>query len=282
MKRRRVVEDDDDGDENDGIQPEDTPDTSFVDDNYEETELNNRADQIVIDALRFVLARESSDHSIRRSHIGKFSGRNRIYTIDGLIEAINQQLKRIFGLQLVETGSGTGQYIVLKHLDDVSNEILGDLWQQEVNQSLENELVFKLVGTESKTTTPLTNPELIKTGVFTLVICLLVVSENNLQESELLSKLQLFGISNNLNDRNQVLNMNYKELIIDMIRKQYLSKRANTVHGTTNTSETYTLGSRALMEIPSDKMLLLVKTIYGDKFPDVEEKVVKTIGRAYE
>lgn len=291
MKRRRVVEDDDDDDNDDDYQedqdnggdyvPQD-PETSFVDDNYEETELTNRANQIVTDAVRYVLAREASDNSIRRSHLGKFSGRNKIYTIDALIEAVNQQLQRVFGLQLVETGALTGQYIVNKKLSDAGDRILGELWQQEVSQSLEE--TVHLVAQDKKTQTPLTNPELIKTGVTALVMSLLVVSENNLQESELLNKLQSFGISGNLNDRNQALSMNYKELVAEMVRKQYLGKRVASVNARDNTNilETYTLGPRAMVEMPPDRMLALIKAIYGDKFAEVEDRAVKTIARAYE
>lgn len=166
--------------------------------------------------------------------------------------------------------------------------VLGEIWNNSSKRKIpngrnEDDQMF-LIPKYKKTHSPTSNIELIKSGVLVIIISLIILSEGRISETELLKKLQKFGLSESLNSRNSSINLSTMELIQDFIKREYFNKEGvTTTEGIVNGNLiNYTLGRRLLIEFTAQSMYELVQNIYGSAFDlDLQAKTMNSIARAY-
>ncbi|KAK6454972.1 MAGE family-domain-containing protein [Scheffersomyces xylosifermentans] len=293
-RRRRVAngEEDEESDFDEG-HTEDFQESS----ESRESDFNRAVDQVV----RLVLGRELKGNFIRREHIAGVVNVKK-FGLDSLITETKKTLENVYGLTLVEvpvvkkrddkkpgrvqkastTNKGKQPYAIVNCLAPQSRKILGELWLNPSNFEAQEPDVHSekyFIPKYKKTDAPLSNYELVKTGIMLYIISLIILSENYLHEVDIIRNLKKMGISENLNEKNSAINMNLQELLSELIRKEYIVKETAKGAVESEDQHNYTLGRRSLVEFPPENVVEYIKEIYGEKFDS--ERTVFSIERAY-
>lgn len=232
--------------------------------------------------VRVVLIRGFSHLPIRRDHIVahvNLSGVN----FDKLLTAVRAVLEEVYGLTLQAIGENSKVYRVVDNLSQLTKERLNQLWLSEAmvrGKHLQDNQFFL---PQARATRGLgSNHELVKMGVLTLVMMLVVALENRLRDQELIRYLQQIGISPKETQYNTSLGCNLLELITEFVKREYLVKES-VIANNNNPDEVYSMGRRGKEEFPRATMHDLLKSLQGNATPNAgfAEKAEETLGRVY-
>lgn len=272
---------------------------------FDDGEMKHVVNQVV----RLALAKELNGKKLRTDHIAKAIKHNfgRKVTGNVLIKEAKKILQEVYGLSLEDVSSSTdkqktkpesdqpatkmrktsgkGPYVMVSTLLVQSRNILGELWNKDLRISFKKpDLTSKgfFLPLYEKTPAPGSHYDLVKTGIMLLIISMIILNENHIQETILLTKLKKFGISDNLNQKNSNINMNSKDLLNDLTDKEYLLRKKLKGRTELEDIHDYSLGKRSLAEFTPQGVFEYIKIIYGDSYNStIAEKTLVTIEKAY-
>lgn len=263
--------------------------------------------------LRTILTRHTRYQTIRREHLSQaltVAGfkQGKAGLIDNVIDTVKQDLNDIFGFQLMvvpeikdnfnhqdgalkkkrkhNNGKATTSTTknapmgLVSSLDEKAKSVLGKLYQKDVGKQVSNnrntnDAQFYLPK-YTKFDSPLSNQELIKSGITSLIVSLLITSENHSSEYDLIKVLKSFGIPDSLNHKIPNLSINLQEFLNELVKRDYIVK-----HVQDNVTE-FSLGTRSFMEFSPSSVMGFIKEIYGPKFDiDTRKRVAVTIQRLF-
>lgn len=258
-------------------------------------------EEAVRPVLRMVMSRHAKYQTIRRDHLlqAVASSGTKRGKVDDITRKVDEELQRVFGLKLApmpvkadnkrrktakrkrDEQDPPAAWGVVSALDDKARGVLAQLFEEDAavqvpNGRNTNDQQF-YVPRHTKSATPYSNQELVKSGLCLLVVALLVVAENHMVEDDLAEVLAQFGVLANLNHKVPSTNMNLTELLGEMVKRDYLVREPQV-----NASAALSLGARALMEFPPRLVYSVVGLVYGDKFDvDSQQRTLVTIERAF-
>lgn len=237
--------------------------------------------------IRIVLSKDMKNQYFRREHVPA-EVKVRSFGFAKLIEKVDLELQQVYGLRLVSvvTKKKKVQYMLTSDLDDKKRAILGELW----NNTLENNFNADLMSFTQyflpqlkPSQLPGNNSELVKSGILFLILSLIIIAENYITEVELFDILQTFGISKNQNVRNSNYGLNLLELVNEFIKRDYLLLQIAKGSVESENVASYSLGTRATAELQPQDVYNYIKLVWGEKFDENEaRKVLETIKRVYE
>ncbi|CAN3372554.1 hypothetical protein DIURU_004951 [Diutina rugosa] len=232
----------------------------------------------VNDMVRFAVLRGVQQGSFRRDHLKNvIDFRHSPYTFDQLIDESNITLKEVYGLKIsIVQSNNKKTYVVLETLPEEIQFSMGQLWQKHTKihgKPYNDKLYFIPKSLKSKA--PLYNQELVKTGVLTMVIFLVVSSENNLKQSVLRRQLANFGMSKLDTQKISSINTDTSSLLNDFVKRGYL------VEVTHDKDMWYKLGWRAIQEYPFKVLLELMVRVANDESQSFIDAVSTTIIQSY-
>ncbi|CAI5759351.1 unnamed protein product [Candida verbasci] len=252
--------------------------------------------------IRVCLTKELKGQFIRKEQIREsISCSNKKISTDKIITQTNKKLDEIYGLQIIETpnvekkektkkktsinstSSAKKPYGLVSTLKPKCKEVLGELWNKNTGKLKKeiNSTQFFLPKYE-KSNLPISNIELVKSGMMILIVCLIILNENHLYEINLIKYLKKFGISDSVNIKNSNISMNLQEFLKDLEARNYLNKEV--MKGATEADNLidYSLGRRSLIEFSPEDCFQFIKLIYGDDFSTtIAERSLVTIQRCY-
>ena len=234
--------------------------------------------KVVNDMVRFAVLRGVQQGSFRRDHLKNVIDiRHGPYTFDQLIDESNIILKEVYGLKINTVQSNNKKtYVVLETLPEEIQFSMGQLWQKHTKihgKPYNDKLYFIPKSLKSKA--PLYNQELVKTGVLTMVIFLVVLSENNLKQSVLRRQLANFGMPKLDTQKISSINTDTSSLLNDFVKRGYL------VEVTHDKDIWYKLGWRAIQEYPFKVLLELMVRVANDESQSFIDAVSTTIIQSY-
>ncbi|KAK6200186.1 MAGE family-domain-containing protein [Scheffersomyces amazonensis] len=303
MPKRRI-EDDEEDEESEVQIGEEESDSQYDEADHEENHNRHGLNEAVGQVIRIVLGRDVRDQFIRREHFAQAVNTNtRRFHLDTVIAEADNVLQEVYGLKLVEVPvikkdkkssrslsqkiTKTKQpYMVVNCLSSESQQILGELWQKSSDFLVPNERDSSqhkfLIPKKEKTSTLLSNFELIRTGIMLYIVSFIILSENHLSEHDLIKLLKKRGIPESLSIKNSNINMNSVEIINDLTKREYLLKDIKKGATESENIIDYSLGRRSLIEFTPQCVFEYFKVLFGDKFDSTTaERIVVTIHRAY-
>ncbi|KAI5950383.1 hypothetical protein KGF57_004346 [Candida theae] len=282
--------------------------------------------------VKLILTKDARGQNFQKQHINQYLT-NKRFKSDLLLDDAIAILENVYGLTLVDAptikqekkfqadlskkqakdetridaNDGNGKnvkkqppknrFFLTSNLSKPAQEVLGELWMKPIDKSLD---MSKIGDTRfflpryGKSKLPKSNSELVKTGIMMLITTLVVLSENHIMESQLIRSLKRFGISESENFKNTNLNMNWKEILKELVSRDYLNqvpldaKSSSTTTTTSSSSSSsdkifaISLGKRSLIEFPPSSVYEYIKTLYGSEFNEVISSRTKvTLERAY-
>lgn len=244
--------------------------------------------------IRFILSKELKSQLIRREHLSQFYSKRRL-NHDAVFPRIQRTLQEIYGLTLTPVRAKESQkggknvkskqaWILTTFLSSASKEVLGDLWLKRCTFPADNhrgplENAFFLPRYE-KSPSIMSATDLLKSGILSLILVLIIISENHLSETELERQLHLFGINTSSDYRNSSYNLTTTELLSEFVKKDYLVKETSAALGSDHVE--YSLGPRTVIEFPPLSVYNYVKAIYGDAFDtEAKERLLCTVQGVY-
>ncbi|ABN66081.2 predicted protein, partial [Scheffersomyces stipitis CBS 6054] len=254
-----------------------------------ESEIQSTVNRVV----RLILGRELKSQFIRREKISSEVNTKR-HGLDLIIKRVNAELEKVYGLTLVETPPEKKSrvtkttnvkvkqpFAIVSCLEPKSKKVLGELWQTSTNVNPEADAHGSkyFVPKYKKTEGPLSNIELVRTGIMLYIVSMLILAENYLSEDDLERGMERMGISKDSNKRNSNLGMNLQELVSDLIKKDYINKEVSKGTVESENRVIYSLGRRSLVEFPPQAVVEYVRVLYGEKFN--ADQTVMTIERTY-
>lgn len=268
-------------------------------DDYLQENLESEIQSTVNRVVRLILGRELKSQFIRREKISLEVNTKR-HGLDLIIKRVNAELEKVYGLTLVETPviqkrqpekksrvtkttnvKVKQPFAIVSCLEPKSKKVLGELWQTSTNVNPEADAHGSkyFVPKYKKTEGPLSNIELVRTGIMLYIVSMLILAENYLLEDDLERGMERMGISKDLNKRNSNLGMNLQELVSDLIKKDYINKEVSKGTVESENRVIYSLGRRSLVEFPPQAVVEYVRVLYGEKFN--ADQTVMTIERTY-
>lgn len=293
-----------------------------TEDEYEEAEPIPTEDETVSRReatgriIRMVLGRELRQQSIRREHISQASASTRRASYEQLFNTVQAEMEQVYGMKLVEASSVLGDssaldasrdttptdgvsqsfkskskqpMVVTSTLTPASKSVLSRLWTKRRLLPAETEQQA-FIPKRTRGIAPLLHVDLLKTGMATFVIVLLIVGNNHLTERDLWRELGRMGLPDSLNIKNSNTGMSKAEFVNDLVKREYIQKCVYNPGKKTARSGasaelllSFTLGRRALTEFGPDSTYALIKEIYGNQFDaNLLEQCVATIEAAFQ
>lgn len=243
-------------------------------DDFEQSSLT-----IINDMVRFAVLRGVQQGSFRRDHIKDLVDlRRSSYLFDQLIDETNIVLRDVYSLEIqpVQSNNKTKSYTVVETLPKSVKTGLGQVWQR--NSQIHGKPFddkFYFLPKTVKSRAPLCNRELVKMGVLTMVVLLVVLSENNLKQIVLRRELEKFGLPKLENQKVSSINTDTLSLLNDFVKRGYL------VEETHDKDVWYKLGWRAIQEYPLKVLPELITRVANDNSSSFADTVSTTIIRAF-
>ncbi|KAF3985209.1 hypothetical protein FT663_05388 [Candidozyma haemuli var. vulneris] len=223
-------------------------------------------DTVMRPIVRMIVTRESRNLKTRKEHVSmalKEHGKGAsLRTKEPLIDA---ELRDIFGLSVLFEKSSLE---INSNLDHRSRFLLQKLLHSDsdgyppsiVRNRLSN-LYFLPQSKKSEGT--LDSLAYVHGGLTMMVICTIIVSEGNIQESTLLQTLAEFGVPSNLGLSVPNCNINVQGILHDLVRKDYL--RQENVEGSDKSSINihYGLGNKTVQCFSPVMLQEIIKSIFG-------------------
>lgn len=273
---KRVHEDEDDNIQ-DGDGAESLRELSLPDIEVRDGRILKQAQKMV----RVVLAMEFKKQTISRANLQKYLRENESHRVK-FSEVFNECqsiLRSVFGFELVElppkddkktkSSNQNKTYIVVSILEDDQKDVLGSFWESNVAE-------YGRTGdlhTSITSNRPIPGDEgsLAASGLTVLIMACVALGGNNINKTQLMADLQEnFGISPGLS-LDDISGTSEKITFDDFLRllekAEYLSKRVER----TETVELveYSLGRRGKLELPYEKLVEFVQSLYG--YPRTEQ-----------
>ena len=176
------------------------------------------------------------------------------------------------------------RFFLVSNLLQPAQQVLGDLWMTTVNSSLDKTKIGDtrfFLPKFKQSILPKLNSDLVKTGIMMLVTTLVILSENHIMESQLIRSLRKFGISDNNAMKNSNINMNWEDVLKELVSREYLTK-LQLADSEKDKIYAISLGRRSLAELEPTGVYEYIKTLYGSDFNEViADRTRVTIERAY-
>ncbi|KAI5970248.1 hypothetical protein CANMA_000700 [Candida margitis] len=270
--------------------------------------------------VKLILTKDARGQNFQKQHINQYLTNKRFKT-DSLLDDAIAILENTYGLTLVDAptvkqekkfnatqtkqrpeaaddlNNANGEkpikknpprnrFFVASNLSKQAQEVLGELWMKKVDSSLDKTKIGDakfFIPKYKKGGLPKSNMELVKTGIMMLVTTLVILSENHIMESQLVRSLKKFGISDSVNIKNTNLNMNWEDILKELVSREYLNKEHLNTDSTNDKIFDISLGKRSLTELAPLRVYDYIKTLYGSDFNEViAERAKVTIERAYQ
>lgn len=241
-----------------------------------EKEIQETGNQII----REIFDKEHKYQVIRRDIFVYKKNLNYKINSKELFDYVQETLGKVYGIKLEEINKEENvgqkkkqkdkqrkvikQYILVRNLTVESQKALCDIWS----------IIDKKdqISTEKGNEVLVSNFHLTQMGIILLSIIIVILSENRIEEKTLYKSLNKFGL-----DSTYVC-----ELILDLLKKNYLKKSINSNFLNTFENSQYSLGNRALVEFTSESFNEFAREIYGSDFNEViENKIKNTLNKTY-
>lgn len=236
-------------------------------------------ESLVIAALiRLVLARLSKNLKIRKEHISQvIHSHNLKAHTRSIVTRLNSELKEVFGLSLEQLGN---EMLVLSHLQDESRDALYELFDVQISSSSHLNLQDSLhiLPSDKREPVLINSTEHVLGGLILLVVCLLVVNENRMRESDLIAALKNFGFTENLNVSVPSFSKTSPELIGEIIKRDYI-QRTSLLSNKEGGGGDLALGKKALRELEPDAIYRFICEVFGGE--DHNGKCLKSVVRCF-
>ncbi|CCG23991.1 hypothetical protein CORT_0E04040 [Candida orthopsilosis Co 90-125] len=264
--------------------------------------------------VKLILTKDARGQNFQKMHINQYLTNKRFKT-DSLLDDAIAILQNIYGLTLVDAptvkqerkfhssqrkqteplNSANGdknskrqlprnRFFLASSLSKQAQEVLGELWMKKVDSSLDKTKIGDarfFIPKYTKSPLPRSNSDLVKTGIMILVTTLVILSENHIMESQLIRSLKKFGISESVNMKNTNLNMNWDDILKELVSREYLTK-VQLDASANDKIYSISLGRRSITELTPMGVYGYIKTLYGSDFNEViADRTRVTIERAY-
>lgn len=235
-------------------------------------------DNAVLQSLtRMILARHSRSLKLRKEHFGVVLRQLNVKgNINPWLELIQVEVRNVFGFTVDQVGS---ELCIKDVLEDSSKNLLSEILETEqlIARSSLHEQNYHMSDGKRQQCIVNTSDSMIG-GITILVICLTVVNENRIRESDLQEYLETFGLPNSLNLSIANLNRTTQEVLADIVRKEYLQRLPLTQEGGSALFE-YTLGKRALREMPPQMIIEFMLAMHD--LDEMRQKCIKTVKQCF-
>lgn len=238
---------------------------------------------VVPSLVRMILTRHSRNQKVRREHFTPVLHQHGLKgAIKPWIAAVDAELRSYFGLKL-DTSSGSDMCVV-SCLHPDSRRVLKKLLDSDPSPNGSGRSL-----TDSQFLLPrnrrglgmLNTAEMLQGGLAMLVICLIVVNENRIRESDLVETLAEFGLSENLNTPVANLNKSSQDVLQELTKREYLLKQTSRASdGNNQPTIDYKLGKRTIKEFNPEELLGVIVEIMGED-DDTSQKSIGTLERCF-
>lgn len=232
---------------------------------------------VIQSLLRMVMSRHSRNQKLRKEH---FAGILRRFNLKGniipWIEVLRKETETVFGFTIKQMGN---EIVIIDNLELKSRAVLATVLQTEASATrppLHDQNHF--MPRNRRSLTIVNTSDLISGGISMLVICIIVVNENRIRESDLLDALNVFGLSDNLNAMVANLNKNTQDVLSELVKKEYLEK-SSPLQGDLSSPAEFSLGKRALREFSPQNILEVLLSMHDQE--ELRQKCYKTIQRCF-
>lgn len=233
---------------------------------------------VVNDMIRYAVFRGHQKGNFRREHLKDLLDlRHTSMQFDQIVASANTTLQKVYGLRIdtILEAKKAKQYVVVDDLSPQSRARMGDLWQTNSTMRKPTNDRYYWLPSETASNAPLSNYQLVKLGLLTLTVLLVVTAENNLGQDSLRKSLGRFGMPTLENQSVSSLNSDTSSVISEFVKKGYLvdTKQDNEVY--------YKLGWRAIHEFPPKTLFELFVTTANNNSREFANTVCKTIVTAF-
>ncbi|OBA23923.1 hypothetical protein METBIDRAFT_30287 [Metschnikowia bicuspidata var. bicuspidata NRRL YB-4993] len=236
--------------------------------------------EIVADIIRMILGKVSRNLRIRNEHIHSIL--QTLYSKGNLkywISAVKKELEFTYGLSLEQCGS---DITVFSNLKAHSREIFYSLC--EANSPLVDyqanllSSIF-LIHKSKKDLMSINTSDKVMGGITMLIISIIVLSENRINENDLVNSLSAFGISSNLSIPVPLLNKPIQNILGDIAKRDYIKKTSPAGADQSGSYIEYSLGERCKREFDSQCIYNFFLQIYKEK--DLQDKICESMKRCF-
>uniref|UniRef100_A0A0L0P032 MAGE domain-containing protein n=1 Tax=Candidozyma auris TaxID=498019 RepID=A0A0L0P032_CANAR len=251
--------------------------------NEEEAEMSSRISldrEVKSQIIRMIITRETRNLKVRKEHLNAIVKENRLkITKSPNLSDIGVEMSDIFAIEARLVGS----HVEVKScLESSSKTLLKDLIISSDHSTTVKDRTsgLFLLPANSKLDGSIDDYLLVWGGVTLLILALIAVNEGHIEETFLLEQLASFGISSNKSMTVANTGLNIYEVLLELLRRDYLIKNiADSQEGSLKNTY-YGLGVRAIKDFPPVIFRHYLVNIFP-KEDDIHQKVDVCLSRCF-